>query len=181
MNHAQLPFDEDDHVSEDAKRKASALIQRAQIPIGDYGRRISCHELRELVEIRIREAQALASVGLPCGAYYLAGYAVELALKVRIAESVGRCEFPNASLAHAAYRHDLKKLLHVAGLFEEYMQAERTIEGFSERWETVLRWSETSRYNESVSLSDAICLIEAISNPSSGAISWIRQYWRVGA
>ena len=42
-------------------------------------------EFRELATLRLAEAKALLDAGLPDGAYYLAGYAVECGLKACIA------------------------------------------------------------------------------------------------
>lgn len=43
-------------------------------------------ELQELSRIRLTEAKGLLALGLWDGAYYLAGYAVECALKAYIAK-----------------------------------------------------------------------------------------------
>jgi HEPN domain-containing protein len=41
---------------------------------------------RQLAELRLKEAKALLAAELPDGTYYLAGYAVECALKACIAK-----------------------------------------------------------------------------------------------
>jgi len=53
-------------------------------------------ELQALAELRISEAQALLTLPapMPDGAYYLAGYAVECALKACIARGYGPEEWP---------------------------------------------------------------------------------------
>ena len=51
-------------------------------------------DLQALSRIRINEAKGLLSLGLHDGAYYLAGYAVECALKACIAKETKRHEFP---------------------------------------------------------------------------------------
>jgi len=38
-------------------------------------------DLQQLAELRLKESKALFAAGFPEGAYYLAGYAVECALK----------------------------------------------------------------------------------------------------
>lgn len=45
--------------------------------------------IRNIAKLRIAEARVLTDHGQPDGAFYLAGYAVELALKARIAEKLG--------------------------------------------------------------------------------------------
>ena len=51
---------------------------------------------------------------------YLAGYAVELALKARICETLGWSWFPSSSAEFGSYRslqtHDLKVLLEFSGI-----------------------------------------------------------------
>ena len=50
--------------------------------------------LQDLSKIRLNEANALLQLGLFDGAYYLAGFPVECALKARIAKGTRQCEFP---------------------------------------------------------------------------------------
>jgi hypothetical protein len=50
------------------------------------------------------------------GAYYLAGYSVECALKACIAKATQRHEFPDKKKADLSYTHNLKGLLNVARL-----------------------------------------------------------------
>lgn len=45
--------------------------------------------IRNLAALRLEEAQVLAQNGKPDGAFYLAGYSVELALKAKVAERLG--------------------------------------------------------------------------------------------
>lgn len=52
-------------------------------------------DLQELSKVRLKEATALLKLGLFDGAYYLAGYAVECALKACIAKGTQRGEFPD--------------------------------------------------------------------------------------
>jgi HEPN domain-containing protein len=52
-------------------------------------------DLQFLARARLTEARALLDAGHPDGAYYLAGYAVECALKACIAKATQRHEFPD--------------------------------------------------------------------------------------
>ena len=45
--------------------------------------------MRQLARLRLEEAAVLVANNRPDGAFYLAGYAVELTLKARIAERLG--------------------------------------------------------------------------------------------
>jgi HEPN domain len=66
--------------------------------------------------VRLEEANALLSLGFYDGAYYLAGYAVECALKACIAKGTLRYEFPDKKKVESSYSHNLRDLIKVAGL-----------------------------------------------------------------
>ncbi len=51
-------------------------------------------DFKRLSNLRVREAKVLLDKGLFAGAYYLAGYAVECAMKARIAGQTRRHDFP---------------------------------------------------------------------------------------
>jgi hypothetical protein len=71
-------------------------------------------DFQALARLRQREAQALLKAGCPAGAYYLAGYAVECALKPGIARLTRRYDFPDRQLAQRAHTHSLVQLLELA-------------------------------------------------------------------
>lgn len=73
-------------------------------------------DLQALARVRLAEAQALVRAARPDGAYYLAGYAVECALKACIARQTQRYEFPDKKIVDASYTHNLKELVRVANL-----------------------------------------------------------------
>jgi HEPN domain-containing protein len=52
-------------------------------------------DFQELSDRRIREAKILFDAGEYSGAYYLAGYSVECALKACFASGVKRFDFPD--------------------------------------------------------------------------------------
>ena len=60
------------------------------------------------------------------GASYssLAGYAVECALKARIAKATRKHDFPDTKKADASHRHNLRELLKVANLEEARLDDE---------------------------------------------------------
>lgn len=72
-----------------------------------------------LSAVRLKEAKALLNAGLPDGAYYLAGYAVECALKAWIAKSTLRYDFPDKQRATKSYPHNLTQLVLAAKLDSE--------------------------------------------------------------
>jgi hypothetical protein len=177
MKQDSSQFNSADPPSEKAIFAAEEAIRKARLPIGPAGLRVTCAELRELVDMRMDDALCLVWAKRACAAYYLAGYAVELALKVRIAETVRQCEFPSTTLANAACRHNLVQLVSTAGLSEELKRDCNAKPQLRSRWETVFLWSESSRYESGIPLSKAFGLIEAISAPTDGALVWIKQHW----
>jgi hypothetical protein len=60
-------------------------------------------EFQKLSDLRLHESKALLTAGLPQGAYYLAGYAVECALKACIAKRTGYSEL-DAALKNVGIR-----------------------------------------------------------------------------
>ncbi len=82
-------------------------------------------ELQNLSRIRLREARALARLGMNDGAYYLDGYCVECALKACIAKATKRHDFPDKRKADASYTHSFKELLKVAGLVKSQTEEAR--------------------------------------------------------
>jgi HEPN domain-containing protein len=66
---------------------------------------------QRLAEFRLDEARLLFANGHPSGAYYLAGYAIECALKARISSQFRANEIPDKALVNGVYEHDLSKLL----------------------------------------------------------------------
>jgi HEPN domain-containing protein len=132
--------------------------------------------LQTLSRIRLREAKALLGLGLHDGAYYLAGYAVECALKACIAKQTHRYEFPEKGRVDASYTHNLKELTKVANLEASLLERAKDDEEFDENWELLRRWSERSRYTRHTP-EDAEALVAAAANRYHGIVPWIRQHW----
>jgi HEPN domain-containing protein len=105
-------------------------------------------QFQELSKIRLKEASALLKLGMPDGAYYLAGYAVECALKACISKSTRRYEFPDAEKVRFSYTHDLAQLVRVADLEKARKDQAAKDPEFSDNWERVKFWSEKSRYQK---------------------------------
>jgi HEPN domain-containing protein len=133
-------------------------------------------DLQELSKVRLREARALLGLGFFDGAYYLAGYAVECALKSCIAKRTLRYEFPDKKRVDSSYSHNPRELLKVAGLEDEFRERASIDVAFRDNWETVLSWSEQSRYNRNEAKS-AQDLLLAVSAKDHGILSWLKLYW----
>jgi HEPN domain-containing protein len=133
-------------------------------------------ELQALSRIRLREARALARLGMNDGAYYLAGYSVECALKACIAKMTQRHDFPDKRKAEDSYTHSLKKLLKVAELEESRAEEARRDAAFRDNWDRVQWWSEQSRYS-TTSAEKARRFLEAVSDRKHGVLWWLKRYW----
>lgn len=134
-------------------------------------------DLHHLSRLRLREARTLLQGGFAAGAYYLAGYAVECAVKACIARRTVRFEFANRDRVNASYTHDLRKLVQVAGLqadLDAWIQANET---FGDNWGLVKDWTEQSRYHHSTTLARARDLYRAIAGQPDGVMRWLRLHW----
>jgi HEPN domain-containing protein len=133
-------------------------------------------DFQQLSELRLREAQALFAVGLPDGAYYLAGYSVECALKACIAKRTQLHDFPEKKLAIDSHTHDLRDLLRLALLKNELEQVVQSNPLMEESWTIVQGWSEASRYDRKT-VQEATALLRAVEDGSGGLLPWVRQRW----
>jgi hypothetical protein len=75
-------------------------------------------ELQELADLRIDEAVALLTLvpARPDGAYYLAGYAIECALKAAIAKLNKQHDWPDKKFVDSCHSHNILLLVQLAGL-----------------------------------------------------------------
>lgn len=104
------------------------------------------------------DAQVLLAQGGAANAYYLAGYAVEMALKAIIARRFVAEDVPDKKIVADIHSHDLAKLLRLAQLDQALRDGSESLRA---NWLTVELWSEHSRYVFS-SRDGAEVLIEAI-------------------
>lgn len=133
-------------------------------------------DLQVLSRIRVREAKALLRVGLHDGAYYLAGYAVECALKACIAKGTQRHEFPDKKKVEASHTHNLRDLARLANLEDSRLHLARSDSIFRSNWDIVESWSEQDRYRRQRP-ENAQALVEAVDDRRHGIIAWIKLHW----
>lgn len=133
-------------------------------------------DIEALAVARLEEAECLLDAGHFSGAYYVAGYALELALKAVIAKSFRSDEIPDRRFVDKVHSHDITRLVDLAGLEVFRLAKVQEDATFAQNWEYVAGWSEISRYafaEENKTLS----LIEAIRNKDHGVFGWIRTHW----
>jgi len=102
-------------------------------------------ELQSLARTRLVEARTLLDAGHGDGAYYLAGYAVECALKACIARETQRHDFPEKKIVDASHTHNLRELVKVARLEAARLEETSRDSLFRNHWDLVQQWSEHSR------------------------------------
>jgi HEPN domain-containing protein len=132
---------------------------------------------QRLANQRMREAEALYAARLYGGCYYLAGLAVECALKACIAKRTRRHEFPDKNLANSAWRHDLEPLLGLTELERDLEDGAKADREFDANWAMVKDWTVDSRYDHPVSRARAKALLDAVRDPDKGILPWLQDRW----
>lgn len=135
-------------------------------------------ELQQLSSERIEDARALLAAQQWSGAYYLAGYALECALKSCVLAYIERTGiiFEDKKYAERCWTHDIEELLRQAGLKAESDRVTATNPVHSRFWFIAKDWSETSRYRISTQF-QAETLFQALTDPTDGVLQWVKTYW----
>ena len=110
-------------------------------------------EFRKLTDMRLKDEKVLLDAGRFEAAYYLAGYAVECALKACVCANTREFEFPRRNGAEY-YQHDLQRLSILAGVENEFEQAREVDQ----------------------TLAAAKNVFEAISDEQHGVLQWLSKY-----
>lgn len=134
-------------------------------------------DLQTLTDTRVTDAKLLLDAGRFPAAYYLLGYAVECALKACIAKQIKEHDFPDKQLVLDSYTHNLEQLLRISGVkpqFDSRMKADKALEV---NWTTVKDWTEAARYDNNVPEVRAQDLLNAIIDPTSGVLTWLKTVW----
>lgn len=107
-------------------------------------------DLRRLARDRLKDASALIRGKRYDGAFYLCGYAVEVALKARICQTLKWAGFPETRREFQDFStfrtHDLDLLLSLSGI-DARIKAQ-----FLPEWLIVVAWNPEIRYRASGSL-----------------------------
>ena len=135
-------------------------------------------DFRKLALVRVSDASALLKTRRnPSGAYYIAGYAIECALKACICRRIKVGDWPpKPEDVRKLYSHDLEDLLRLAQLKILLDTAIRSNPTLAGHWGTVKDWSKQSRY-QTYTQTQAQVLMTAITDPTNGVLAWIQQYW----
>jgi hypothetical protein len=133
-------------------------------------------DFRTIANRRIKEARILQSSAEYSGAYYLAGYAIECALKACILSKMRKYHMPDKKIVVDSHTHDLAQLVNLAGLSADRSQHAASDPVFGRNWAVVKDWNESSRY-ESWSRQDADDMIRAVNQRTSGVLTWTKKHW----
>ena len=136
---------------------------------------VTRREFQRLADLRAEEARILVRSRKQQGAYYLAGYAVECALKACIAKQTKRHEFPpKYDYVRNLYTHDLNKLLRHAALDKQLENDMKASVALANNWNVVKIWEEKTRYV--VSGLKGTDMYTALMGPD-GVLTWLKKYW----
>ncbi|MFT3746283.1 MAG: hypothetical protein QM785_18570 [Pyrinomonadaceae bacterium] len=137
---------------------------------------ITKNDLERLALLRLEDASLLFAGGKYSSAYYLAGYSIELALKVCISKQIQSGVIPDKAFINSIYTHKLDNLLGLAGLRPQFDTDSRINSYLAANWAVVTKWDEQSRYEFWDALSSN-SLLSAISDPTDGVFIWVKKHW----
>lgn len=134
-------------------------------------------ELQQLAERRLTDARLLLDADAYAGAYYLAGYAIECALKACVAKQIREFDFPEKRLVDRSYTHNLAQLMEVSGVKALFDQEAIANEALDLSWKVVRDWSEVSRYDLTTTERAARDMLAAVGDETNGVLSWLKKHW----
>jgi hypothetical protein len=131
-------------------------------------------DFQRLSTLRIEEADILLNAGKWDGAYYVAGYSVECALKSCIIKKLMATDaFPDKRFSEQCYQHNLTLLLRLADLESELSNAGAVVPN----WDIAKDWSEQSRYEFGRGEQEVRDFLTSITDPAEGVLPWLRARW----
>ena len=105
---------------------------------------LSRRELKQIARARLKDAEVLLRAKRFDGASYLCGYAVEVALKAKICETLNRKGFPSTNSEFKNYQsfktHSLDVLLTFSGVEDKIKKR------YLAEWSVVAEWDPEARY-----------------------------------
>jgi hypothetical protein len=140
--------------------------------------RLNRVELQKLSAERIEDARALLAAQQWPGAYYVAGYALECALKSCVLYYIERTGiiFEDKKYAEKCWTHDVEELVRHSGLTVQRGNAVGSNPNLAKNWLTAKDWSESSRYQMSTQF-EAEALFNALTDKADGVLPWVMKFW----
>ena len=135
-------------------------------------------ELQRLSAERIADAHALLAASQWSGAYYLAGYALECALKSCVLAHIDKTGiiFEDKKFGERCWTHEVEELVRLAGIAVERDVAAGANVNLRRHWDVAQDWSEASRYRL-IAQADAEELYHALTDATDGILPWVKNYW----
>lgn len=133
--------------------------------------------LKTLALERLQEAEYLIGNGHVGGAYYIGGYAIELALKAVVCKKLNieifdKEEVPR-HISKSFMIHDLSDLVILAGVANDLENACMESYTFQVSWSRVSDWSEQLRYELACQTEKAEVFILSLKI----VLKWLQKYW----
>jgi hypothetical protein len=132
--------------------------------------------LQAIADAKMDDAELLFQNERYSNAYYLFGYAAEIAIKSRISGLFRQDTIPDKKLVNDIYSHDLNKLIGLAGLATELAAGRAASPVFDGHWSTVSDWGEGSRY-DMIDVFEATAMRNAMVDVDQGVFRWLRDRW----
>jgi hypothetical protein len=137
--------------------------------------------LQQLTRDRVRDAKALLAYEQWAGAYHMAGYALECALKsciLKHLDSTGIIFKDRKYLEKLSkcWTHDLVQLMELANLTSDFGVACAANVLLDANWGVAKDWTEISRYEQKTKV-EARELFNAITNVPNGVLPWLQARW----
>ncbi|MEQ8789175.1 MAG: hypothetical protein RIC55_22875 [Pirellulaceae bacterium] len=135
-------------------------------------------ELQSLSEQRVEDAGILLAAKRWPAAYYMAGYALECALKACVLVYIERTGiiFEDKKFSQNCWTHDIEELVRLAGLRIDRDRVAGANASLGQNWLTARDWSESSRYRMSTQ-SQAETLLSALIDDPDEVLPWVKNYW----
>jgi HEPN domain-containing protein len=133
-------------------------------------------DLRAIAQAKLDDAIILLRSGRYSNAYYLAGYSVEIGLKACIAAQISAETIPDKAFIRNILNHQFRVLVGLAGLAGSLKDEEDKDQTFATNWALASQWEPDARY-EAIDPTSAQLLVQAIADPSSGVLQWIKAHW----
>lgn len=137
----------------------------------------SAATLKLLALERLRDAECLIANGNIGGAYYIGGYAIELALKAVVCKKLDIEMFDKeivpGHISKAFMIHNLLDLVFLAGLKKDLEKACAEDDTLLHSWSWVSKWSEQRRYDPPCNPKTATIFINSLKN----VMQWMQLRW----
>lgn len=133
-------------------------------------------QFQQLADERVLDAEALLNAQRWSAAYYLAGYAVECALKACIAKLTNLHDYPDKEFVNQCYTHRIDRLIALSGLAPQFTIDAAADPLLDDNWQVAKRWDEQARYLQWPE-PQARELFLAVSDTNHGVLPCIRGRW----